>query len=279
VVRPSGRRAMAKVAVCKGVLSIRAACSAFMISETCYRYEPKLSDENVEIADWLIGITSRQRNWGFKLCFLYLRNVKGFRWNHKRVYRIYRELELNLRIKPKKRLYREKPEPLAVPERINDVWSMDFMHDQLSDGRSFRAFNVIDDYNREGLAIEVDFSLPAGRVIRSLDQIIEWRGAPMAIRCDNGPEYVSHLLAAWAKKHSITLQFIQPGKPQQNAYVERFNRTVRYDWLNQYIFKTIEEVQEAATAWLWTYNFERPNMALGGITPKQKLAMGMPMAA
>ena len=167
------------------MLSIRAACSAFAISETCYRYQPKLSDENAEIADWLVGLTSSQRNWGFMLCFLYLRNVKGFRWNHKRVYRIYCELELNLRIKPKKRLYREKPEPLAVPMAINQTWSMDFMHDQLSDGRSFRAFNVIDDFNREGLAIEIDFSLPAGRVIRSLDRIIEWRGKPEVIRSDN----------------------------------------------------------------------------------------------
>jgi len=279
VVRPSRRREMAKVAVFKGRLSIRAACAAFTISETCFRYQAKLSDENAEIADWLEVLTCRHRNWGFKLCFLYLRNVKGFGWNHKRVYRIYCELALNLRIKPKRRLYREKPEPLVVPETINDMWSMDFMHDQLGDGRSFRTFNVIDDFNREGLGIEVDFSLPATRVIRSLNQIIEWRGTPCTIRCDNGPEYVSEILATWAEKRGIGLQFIQPGKPQQNAYVERYNRTVRYDWLNQYIFETIEEVQEEATAWLWTYNNERPNMAIGGITPKQKLAMGIPMAA
>lgn len=100
-------------------------------------------------------------DWDFGLCFLHLRNVKGFGWNHKRVYRIYRQLELNLRIKPKKRLVRERPEPLTVPEAINYVWSMDFMHDQLSDGRSFRLFNVLDDFNREGLGIEVDLSLPA----------------------------------------------------------------------------------------------------------------------
>lgn len=270
---------MAKDFVCKGRLTIRAACEVFMISETCYRYQPKLSDENAKIAEWLQVLTNRHRNWGFMLCFLYLRNVKGFVWNHKRVYRIYKELELNLRIQPKKRLYRDKPEPLAVPDTINEIWSMDFMHDQLGDGRSFRAFNVIDDYNREGLGIEVDFSLPAARVIRALEQIIEWRGSPHALRCDNGPEYVSSSLATWAEKRGIGLQFIQPGKPQQNAYVERFNRTVRYDWLNQYIFVTIEEVQDAATTWLWTYNNERPNMAIGGITPKQKLALGMPKAA
>jgi len=270
---------MAQEFVCKGRLTIRSACQAFTISETCYRYQPKLSDENTEIAEWLQVLTKRHRNWGFMLCFLYLRNVKGFGWNHKRVYRIYKELELNLRIKPKKRLYREKPEPLSVPNTINDVWSMDFMHDQLIDGRSFRTFNVIDDFNREGLGIEVDFSLPAARVIRALDQIIEWRGRPGSLRCDNGPEYVSERLASWAEKHGIGLQFIQPGKPQQNAYVERYNRTVRYDWLNQYLFETIEDVQQAATAWLWTYNNERPNMAIGGITPKQKLAMAMPMVA
>lgn len=273
MVKPSQRREMAKAAVVAGRSSIRLACSVFLVSETCYRYQPKLSSENAEIADWLIRITHNQRNWGFGLCYLYLRNVKGFGWNHKRIYRIYRELELNLRIKPRKRLVREKPEPLSVPSAINDSWSMDFMHDQLEDGRSYRLFNVIDDFNREGLTIDVDFSLPATRVIRSLNQIIEWRGKPNQIRCDNGPEYISSLLAIWAEKNNIKLKFIQPGNPQQNAYVERYNRTVRYDWLSQFLFGSIYEVQEYATRWLWTYNNERPNMAIGGITPKQKLTL------
>jgi len=248
---------------------VRLACRAVGISETCYRYQPKLSSENAEIADWLIRLTHNQRNWGF----LYLRNVKGFGWNHKRVYRIYRELELNLRIKPKKRLVRGQPEPLSVPVSINECWSMDFMHDQLSDGRSYRLFNVIDDFNREGLAIEVDFSLPAIRVKRALDQVIAWRGKPKQIRCDNGPEYISGLLATWAESQSIELKFIQPGNPQQNAYVERYNRTVRYDWLSQHLFGSIGEVQDHATNWLWFYNNERPNMALGGITPIMKLEL------
>jgi len=264
---------MAQEAVAHRGVSIRLACKAFTISETCYRYRPRLADENVEIADWLIRLTHNQRNWGFGLCFLYLRNVKGFGWNHKRVYRIYRVLELNLRIKPKKRITREKPEPLVVPAAINQVWSIDFMHDRLEDGRAFRLFNVLDDFNREGLGIDVDFSLPAERVIRTLSQIIEWRGKPQTLRCDNGPEYVSHLLRDWAGQHDIRIEYIQPGKPQQNAYIERYNRTVRYDWLGQYLFESIAEVQAFATHWLWTYNHERPNMALGGITPKQKLAM------
>lgn len=273
MVKPSQRKEMASKAVDQYGLSIRLACQTFNISESCYRYQSTLSHENELIADWLLRLTQRHRNWGFGLCFLFLRNVKGFAWNHKRVYRIYKALELNLRIKPKKRLKRERPEPLAVPERINRCWSMDFMHDQLSDGRSYRLFNVIDDFNREGLGIEVDLSLPALRVTRALDQIIEWRGKPAMIRCDNGPEYISGELIAWAERRQITLLHIQPGKPQQNAYVERYNRTVRYDWLAQYLFDSIAEVQEFATRWLWSYNHERPNMALGGITPKQKMAM------
>lgn len=273
MVRPSSRREMATWAVKSKGRSIRRACELFGVSQTCYRYKPKLSGQSEQIADWLLRLTYNQRNWGFGLCYLFLRNVKGFVWNHKRVYRIYRLLELNLRIKPNRRLVRDIPQPLAVPEAINQVWSMDFMHDNLDDGRQYRLFNVLDDFNREGLGIEVDLSLPAPRVIRALEQIIEWRGRPQAIRCDNGPEYISSALQEWATRRSIRIDYIQPGKPQQNAYVERFNRTVRYDWLSQTMFGSIEEVQDAATRWLWTYNHERPNMALGGITPMQKLAM------
>ena len=148
---------------------------------------------------------------------------------------------------------------------------MDFMADRLGDGRAFRLLNVLDDFNREGLGIEVDLSLPAERVIRSLDRIMEWRGQPGSIRVDNGPEYVSGKLLAWAEKRAISIQYIQPGKPQQNAYVERYNRTVRHEWLDQNIINSIEEAQDHATQWLWTYNNERPNMGIGGMTPAQKL--------
>jgi putative transposase len=189
------------------------------------------------------------------------------------VYRIYKELKLNLRIKPRKRLVREEPEALTLPQALNEVWSMDFMHDQLVDGRTFMLFNVIDDFNREALGIEVDFSLPSERVIRALKQIISWRGKPQVIRCDNGPEYISVAAQTWAKELGIRLEFIQPGKPQQNAYVERFSRTVRYEWLSQYYWAELAEVQDFATKWMWSYNHDRPNMALGGFTPKQRQAM------
>jgi len=197
MVRPSRRRGMAKQAVQRCGISIR--------------------------------LTHNQKSWGLGLCFLFLRNVRGYRWDHKRVYRIYRESELNFRINPRKRLVREKPELLAVPTSINQVWSMDFMHDRLQDGRSFRLFNVIDDHNRESLGMEVDFSLPPERVIRALNQIIEWRGKPQSIRCDNGPENIRGTMKALALHHHIQIEYILPGKPQQNGYIERFNRTVRYE--------------------------------------------------
>ena len=134
---------------------------------------------------------------------------------------------------------------------------------------------MVDDFNREGLGIEVDFSLPAEHVIRTLDRIIAWRGTPLAIRVDNGPEYISGQLLRSAEDRGIAIQHIQPGKPQQNAYIERYNRTVRHEWLNQYVFQNIKEVRETATQWLWTYNHERPNMGLGGITPAQKMQRRM----
>jgi putative transposase len=227
-----------------------------------------LSGENGEIAHWLLTFTETQKRWGFGLCFAYLRHVKGFRWNHKRVYRIYRELELNLRIKPRARLKRERPEVLSVPTAPKQVWSMDFMSDALADGRKIRTFKVIDDYNREGLAIDVDLSLPSARVIRALEQVIEWRGKPAAIRCDNGPELLSGPLIAWANKNRITMLYIQPGKPTQNAYIKRFNRTARHEWLDMHLFHSVAHAQLLATQWLWSYNNERPNTAIGGVPPR-----------
>ncbi|WP_154231930.1 integrase core domain-containing protein, partial [Vibrio cholerae] len=130
-----------------------------------------------------------------------------------------------------------------------------------------RLFNVIDDFKREGLAIEAGFSLPTMRVIRTLNQLLEWRAKPMAIRCDNGPEFISHEFTEWAKKLGIRIDYIQPGKPQQNAYIGRHNKTIRYSWVSKHLFDTLEEVQDYATQWLWFYNHERPHKANGGKPP------------
>lgn len=141
------------------------------------------------------------------------------------------------------------------------------MHDQLADGRKFRLLNVIDDYRREGLAIEVGFSLPAMRVIRTLNQLLEYREKPLVIRCDNGLEFISNEFVRWATEQGIRIEYIQPGKPQQNAYVERYNRTIRYSWLSKHLFDTLDEVQDYATNWLWHYNHERPHQANKGKPP------------
>jgi putative transposase len=259
---------MAQHTVKKKPVSIKLACSIFSISESCYRYESSNKSENELIAHKLIELCKDKKRWGFGLCFDYFRNVKGYPWNHKRVYRIYRELELNLRIKPRRRLKRDKPDALSEPTAKNQMWSIDFMSDSLEDGKSFRTFNVLDDYRREGLGIEVDFSLPSERVIRSLEQIIEWRGKPLCIRCDNGPEFISDTFQSWAEEQQITIEYIQPGKPTQNAYIERYNRTVRHEWLDMHLFKDIEHAQNLATQWLWAYNNERPNKANRGVPPK-----------
>lgn len=258
---------MAQDFVKRKQISVALACCGFMVSQRCYRYKPKLCDENALIADWLVQLTDEHRRWGFGLCFCYLRNVQVFGWNHKRVYKIYCELGLNLRIKPRRRLKREKPDKLSVPDKPNEVWSMDFMHDALEDGRNIRALNVLDDYKREGLAIEVDFSLPSRRVIRCLEQIIEWRGKPKTIRTGNGPEYIAQVFKDWAKSHDIHLAYIQPGKPAQNAFVERFNRMVREEWLSQNLFSCLEEAQDQATRYLWLYNHQRPHSSNNGLPP------------
>ena len=198
----------------------------------------------------------------------YLRN-QGYGWNHKRIRRVYRALALHLQRKPKKRLPARTAQPLVVPEQADQTWSLDFMSDSLSNGRTFRTLNVIDDYNREALWIEVDTSLPAERVVRVLETLLLERTAPQSIRMDNGPELISKRLVNWAKEKHIELLHIQPGKPAQNAYIERFNRTYRQEVLDAYLFEDLQEVRTITERWLEDYNTIRPHEALKGISPCQ----------
>jgi putative transposase len=161
--------------------------------------------------------------------------------------------------------------PLVVPERPNEVWSADFMSDALWSGRRFRTFNVMDDFNRESLKIEIDTSLPAPRVVRALDQLIEIRGKPATLRLDNGPELISDALAKWANTNGVRLLFIQPGRPMQNGFIERFNRTYRQEVLNCYVFETLGEVRRMTEDWQRRYNEERRHESLGNLTPRQYL--------
>ena len=226
----------------------------------------KTADE--PIVQELRQLADRQPRWGCGKMTDYLRN-QGYTWNHKRIRRVYRALALHLKRKPKKRLPARIAQTLAVPEQRNQTWSLDFMSDALSNGRTFRTLNVIDDYNREALWIEVDTSLPAERVVRVLEQLLEWRGSPTSIRMDNGPELISQRLESWAKQKNIELLHIQPGKPAQNAYIERFNRTYREEVLDAYLFDDLQEVRYITERWLEEYNSIRPHEALQGLPPRQ----------
>jgi len=250
-------------------LSIRSACDVIRISRSVYYYEPDVSKDDAVIAE-VQAVVVRYPAYGFSKVFTKVRRA-GHLWNHKRVYRVYCALNLNLRRKGKKRLPSRNPEPLIVPADMNQCWSIDFMSDSLFCGRRFRTFNVVDDYNREALAIEVDLSLPSVRVVRVLERIVAWRGYPVKIRMDNGPEFISVTLADWAEKHDIQLEFIKPGKPTQNSYVERFNRTYRTEVLNMYAFKRLSEVREITDNWIREYNEERPHDSLGDLTPREYL--------
>ena len=190
-------------------------------------------------------------------------------WNHKRMYRVYCELKLNLRIKPRKRIPKGEAKMLIQPIAFNICWSMDFMTDVLSCGRKFRTFNVIDDYNREGICVAASFALPAKKVTLLLDEVAVKRGYPEMIRVDNGPEFRSEIFKTWASKHHILIQYIQPGKPAQNGLIERFNRTYREDILDMNLFDNLREVRLITQEWLNTYNGERPHESLAGLPPVQ----------
>jgi len=243
------------------------ACRVAGMSRSGYRYKARKPDD-ADIRQQLLMIAERKPRWGYKKMYAYLKN-QGYSWNHKRIHRIYRELGLNIRIKPRKRLPTREAKPLFQPEAANISWSLDFMSDSLSNGRAFRTLNVMDDFNREALWIEADTSLPARRVIRTLDMLAAWRGYPQQIRVDNGPELISKELAEWAERHQVVLAFIQPGKPAQNAYIERFNRTYREAVLDAYLFDSLEEVRSITEDWLEEYNAIRPHEALGGVPPYQ----------
>lgn len=218
--------------------------------------------------DALNTVVERHPRWGFDKCFRFIRN-QGHRWNHKRVWRVYCNLGLNLKRKVKKRLPIRARQPLDVPPKPNHTWSMDFMSDTLYTGMRYRTLNILDEGVREALRIEVDTSLPAARVVRILEQLKQERGLPQTIRVDNGPEFIAQSTQEWCTKNHVTLQHIQPGKPNQNAYIERFNRSFREELLDANLFMSLEQVRDMSWAWMLSYNEERPHQSLGNIPPAQ----------
>ncbi len=246
-------------------ISLRQACLLFCIHISVYYYRPKANEDQL-IRKQLGMLAELHTRWGFWMMHHRLRSM-NYTWNHKRVYRVYTEMGLNLRRKSKKRLAMRVQEPLLQPLQPNLTWSMDFMHDTLANGIKFRSFNVLDDYNREALNITIDTSINSQRVIRELDKLVAWRGKPEKIRVDNGPEFIAHAMKEWSGKLGIELKFIQKGKPYQNGYVERFNKTYREEVLDAFSFGRLKEAEVLSQAWLWIYNNERPHKALGYIPP------------
>lgn len=209
--------------------------------------------------------------WGFWKTYKALRR-KGHRWNHKRVYRIYCKLKLNQTRRTRKRLPLRAKRPLLVPQIPNQVWSADFMSDTLYAGKRFRTFNVIDDFNREVLHVEIDTSITGKRLIRVFERLRLDRGLPDVLRVDNGPEFLSGEFVAWSESAGMMIQYIQPGKPNQNAYIERFNRTYRNELLDLYLFRNLAEVREATYWWMIEYNEQRPHDSLRDLTPAEYLS-------
>lgn len=246
-------------------LSVRQACRLVGLPRSVLMYQRKTKDDS-SLIEALLELVGKHPAIGFWKCYYRMRR-KGYDCNHKRLYRVYTMLKLNVRRKAKRRLPQRIKQPLLVPPVINQGWSMDFMCDSLVDGRRFRLLNIIDDYNRESLAIEIDTSLPSLRVIRTLEQLVERKGKPQTIRVDNGPEFISDRLQQWCDAKQIQLQFIQPGKPMQNGFVERNNGSLRKELLDAYLFYSLSEVREMAEEWQHDYNHERPHESLGNIPP------------
>jgi putative transposase len=189
--------------------------------------------------------------------------------NHKKLHRIYKSAGLAVPSRRKRHVRYERGTAIAAVTAANQRWSIDFLSDSLISGRCIRVLPIIDDFTREGLKLEVDFSLPAQRVVRALDEVAAIRGYPAVLRSDNGPEFASHALLRWAAEHNLRLHFIEPGKPTQNANIESLNARIRDEFLNEHAFRTLAEARREAALWLHHYNTVRPHGALGYSTPAE----------
>ena len=241
---PSAKREAIRIMTHEHDLPMARACQVTRLSRAAY-YRPGVArrTRDAKVIAALQAVVATEQRWGFWKCHDRLR-AQGCRWNHKRVWRVYCQLRLNLPRRTKRRVPPRERQPLAVEPRMNAVWALDFMRDTLSSGRVFRTLNVIDEANRGAPGIDVAVSIPATRVIAFLTQLLDLYGRPDAIRCDNDPELTSSDFTEWCKRQDIELRFIQLGKPDQHAYIERFNRTYREEVLSAYLYDSLDEVRE-----------------------------------
>ena len=264
---PSAKRQAIGQMVGAHGLSVVRACQVVRLARAAWYRPPRdRLDRDRPVIDALTAQVDQNTRWGFWKLFDRLHNL-GHPWNHKRVYRVYCALRLNRAQRTKRRVPRRPRVPLSAPPTLNQTWALDFMRDTLYDGRVFRTLNVLDQGNREALAIEIGFSVPSRRVIALVESLVALHGAPATLRLDNGPEFLALRLTDWAEQRGIHLDFIQPGKPAQNAFIERFNQTYRTEVLAAHVFTSLAEVRAITTDWLRRYNTERPHDSLGRVPP------------
>jgi putative transposase len=272
VVKPAAKREAVKDLQKTFSASLRRACELMDLSTSSYYYRGGPVREDGPLRAALREGASRRRRWGYRMLTNILRR-QGFDDNHKRIYRIYREEGLQVPQRKRRKGGRWRGEKPVLPSGPNERWSMDFMSDQLADGRRIRTLNIIDDFTRECLAIEVDTSINGHRVCRVLDRLVAERGHPEKILTDNGPEFTGKALDHWAYEHCVEQQFIQPGKPVQNAFIESFNGTCRAECLNEHWFLSLEDAREIIDLWRDDYNRIRPHSSLGNLTPREHAAL------
>ena len=263
--RPAVRRLEASYLREKYGVSGRRDCRLLGLWRSTLSYRSRRADD-APLRGVLRELAAKSPRYGYWRLYRKLRR-QGLVVNHKRVYRLYREEGLMVRKRARKKLKRARV-PASSPLHPNVRWSMDFVSDAIATGRKFRTLNVVDDCSREALAMEVDFSLPALRVVRVLDRIGGERGYPSSIVVDNGPEFISTALGEWSEKHGVELEFIQPGKPTQNCYVESFNGRFRDECLNENWFTSLADARRIIAAWMQHYNEEREHGSLG-MTPRE----------
>jgi putative transposase len=267
MVTPAAKREAVEVAVSTHPISLRRACGLVLMHMSVLYYQAKPRDDR-PLREAMRDIAAKRPRFGYRRLHVMLKR-EGFEANHKKVFRVYQEEKLQVRRKRRKCTAKYRGDPRTEPSRRNQRWSMDFMHDRTADGRSLKLFNVVDDYTRECLAIEVDTSIGGHRVAHVLDRIIAERGRPEAVLSDNGPEFTGRALDAWAHDRDIKLQFIDPGKPTQNAYVESFNGKFRDECLNEHWFLGVLDTRHITGIWRLDYNCVRPHSSLADRTPEE----------
>jgi len=248
-------------------LSIRRACGLVGVWRSTQQYQPHRADDSA-LRGRLRALADQRRRFGAPRLHVLLRR-EGWRVNHKRTERLYREEGLALRRKRHRKRAAGVRVTLPASTKSNERWAMDFLHDQLADGRRFRVLTMVDEYSRESPAMVADTSLPGTRVVEVLERLAETHGLPRTLRIDNGPEFAGSALDAWAYRRGIQLHFIEPGKPTQNGYAESFNGRVRDECLNEHWFPTLEEARRLIEAWRQDYNTVRPHSSLGDLTPAE----------